>query len=81
MSDGTGVKFLTFIRAMAVGKWPFLAPTKNKRDEANMAPFNAPKVEQATKKGIVHDITPSNLSPNVYNTIISTISESLGFNT
>jgi hypothetical protein len=31
-----------------------------------MAPLRAPNVEQATKNGIIQDITPSNLSPNVW---------------
>lgn len=51
--------------AIAFGKCPLRAPTKNKRDEANIAPFRAPNVEHATKNGIIHAIGPSNLSPNV----------------
>lgn len=52
ISEGTGVEHLTLINEIAAGKWPFLAPTKNKRDEAKMAPFNDPNVEHATNKGI-----------------------------
>lgn len=65
MRDGIGVKLRTLIKAMAVGRCPFRAPTKNNLDDANIAPFNAPKVEHATKNGMIHDITPSNLSPKV----------------
>lgn len=65
ISDGTGVNLLMSIKAIACNKWPFLAPTKKSRDEANIAPFNEPKVEHATKNGIVHENQPSILSPNV----------------
>lgn len=63
--EGIGVNRWTFINDIAFGRWPFRAPTKNKRDEANIAPFNAPNVEQATKTGIIQDIDPNNLSPKV----------------
>lgn len=65
MSEGIGVKFRTLMRAMAAGKCPFRAPTKNSRDDAKIAPFNAPKVEQATNNGMIQDITPSSLSLKV----------------
>jgi hypothetical protein len=65
MRDGIGVKLRTLIREMAVGRCPFRAPTKNNLDDAKIAPFNAPKVEHATKNGMIQDITPSNLSPKV----------------
>lgn len=65
MSDGIGVKFWTLIRDMAVGRCPFRAPTKNNLDDAKIAPFSAPKVEHATKNGMIHDIKPNNLSPKV----------------
>ena len=55
-----------FMSAMLLGMWPFLAPTKNRREEAKIPPFTAPNVEQATKKGIIHLITPNSLFPNVY---------------
>lgn len=74
MRDGTGVKLLTLIKAMAVGKWPFRAPTKKRRDDAKIAPLRAPNVEHATKKGIIQDMTPSNLSPNVYREYQKTLS-------
>lgn len=65
MSDGVGVKLRTLMREMAEGRCPLRAPTKNNRDDAKIAPFNAPKVEQATKNGIIQDITPNSLSPKV----------------
>ena len=64
MSEGTGVRRFTLMRAMAAGRWPCRAPTKNSRDEAKMAPLSAPNVEQATNTGMVHDMTPSIFSPN-----------------
>lgn len=66
MSDGIGVKFRTLMREMAEGRCPLRAPTKNNRDDAKIAPFRAPKVEQATKSGIIQDITPSSLLPKVW---------------
>lgn len=60
-----GVKFLTLMREMAVGKCPLRAPTKKSLDDAKIAPFRAPKVEQATKNGINQAIGPKSLSPNV----------------
>lgn len=65
MSDGIGVKFRTLMRAMAAGRCPLRAPTKNNRDDAKIAPFNAPNVEQATNNGIIQDITPNSLSLKV----------------
>lgn len=56
IKDGTGVEHWTFINDIAAGKCPFLAPTKNKRDDANIAPFNEPNVEHATNNGINHAI-------------------------
>jgi len=50
---------------MLLGMCPFLAPTKNSREEANIPPFTAPNVEHATKKGMIHRITPNSLFPNV----------------
>ena len=43
------------------GNCPSLAPTKKSLDDANMAPFTDPKVEDATNKGIIHAIVPNNL--------------------
>ena len=48
-----------------LGICPLLAPTKNSLDDAKIPPLTAPKVEQATKKGMIHDMTPSNRFPNV----------------
>lgn len=62
---GIGVKFLILISAIAFGKCPFRAPTKNSLDEANIAPFRAPNVEHATKNGIIHAIGPNNFPPKV----------------
>lgn len=63
--DGIGVRHLTFISDMAAGRWPFLAPTKNRRELANIAPLSDPNVEHATNSGISHANIPSILSPNV----------------
>lgn len=63
--EGIGVKFLTLMSEMAVGRCPLRAPTKKSRDDAKIAPFKAPNVEQATKNGISHAIGPKSLSPNV----------------
>lgn len=52
MSDGMGVKQLTLINEMAIAIDHYRAPTKNKRDDAKIAPFNEPYVEQAANNGI-----------------------------
>ena len=65
IKQGIGVNLLVLIKAMALGICPFLAPTKKSLEEAKMPPLTAPKVEQATKNGIIHDITPSNRFPKV----------------
>jgi hypothetical protein len=52
--EGMGVRHLTFMSEIAAGKWPLRAPTKNKRELAKIAPLSEPKVEQATKSGIIH---------------------------
>jgi hypothetical protein len=66
VSAGIGVYVSTLIRARAFGKCPFRAPASGSLDGAKMAELRAPNIEQATKKGITHDITPRILSPNVY---------------
>lgn len=63
--EGTGVSLLMSMRHMARGRWPALAPTKNNLEDAKMAPFRDPNVEQATKKGIRKENIPNILSPNV----------------
>lgn len=63
--DGTGVSLLISMRQIARGKCPALAPTKNSLEEANIAPFREPNVEQATKNGIRRENIPNILSPNV----------------
>lgn len=65
MIDGMGVRHLMLISEIAAGKWPFLAPTKNNRELAKMAPLSDPKVEQATNNGISQANMPNILSPNV----------------
>lgn len=35
------------------------------RDDVKREPLTPPKVESATEMGMIHDITPSNFSPNV----------------
>ena len=53
------------MRAILRGMWPLRAPTKNSLEEANIPLLTAPNVEQATKKGMIHLITPNILFPNV----------------
>lgn len=65
INDGIGVEQWILINEIAAGKWPLRAPTKNRRDEANIAPFNDPNVEQATNNGITHANIPSILFANV----------------
>lgn len=65
ISDGIGVKQWILISEMAAGKWPFRAPTKNRRDDAKIAPFSEPNVEQATNSGITHAKNPNWLLANV----------------
>lgn len=36
------------------------------RDDVKREPLTPPKVESATEMGMIHDITPSNFSPNVW---------------
>ena len=62
---GTGVSDPVDSSAIALGNCPCLAPTKNSLEEAKMPPLTDPKVEQATKRGIVQDITPNNRLPKV----------------
>lgn len=64
--EGIGVRHLTFISEIAAGKCPFLAPTKNNRELAKIAPLSEPNVEQATNNGIIHVRNAGSiLSPNV----------------
>merc|ERR1712117_100658 len=58
MRQGMGVRALTLTSAMERGMCPFRAPTKKMRADAKMTPLMHPKVEQATKSGISHAITP-----------------------
>lgn len=36
------------------------------REDVKREPLTPPKVESATEMGMIHDITPSNFSPNVW---------------
>lgn len=63
--DGTGVSLLISIRQIARGRCPALAPTKKSLEEAKIAPFKEPNVEQATKNGIRRENVPNILSLNV----------------
>lgn len=36
------------------------------REEVKREPLTPPKVERATEMGMIHDITPSSFSPNVW---------------
>lgn len=36
------------------------------REEVNREPLTPPKVDRATEMGIIHDMTPSSFSPNVW---------------
>ena len=65
IKHGIGVYLLMFKRAIVLGMCPFRAPTKKSLELAKIPPFTAPKVEQATKNGIIQDITPKNRSPKV----------------
>jgi hypothetical protein len=64
--EGIGVRHLTFMSEIAAGKCPFLAPTKNNRELAKIAPFSEPNVLQATNSGMIQvRKAGSILSPNV----------------
>ena len=65
IKQGIGVNLLTLIKAIALGMCPFLAPTKKSLDDAKIPPLTAPKVEHATKNGMIQDITPSSRFPKV----------------
>lgn len=69
---------MTSIKAIALGKCPWRAPTKNNRADANIAPFKDPNVEQATKIGIQNDINPNVLLANVTATACDAKISSLG---
>lgn len=45
------------------GKW---GRGQTDRDDVKREPLTPPKVESATEMGMIHDITPSNFSPNVW---------------
>lgn len=63
--DGIGVKYLMLIIDKKEGRWPDLAPTKYNLEDAKIPPFNPPKVEHATDKGMIQEKIPNNRLPNV----------------
>ena len=66
MRQGIGVNVLKLIKDIILGICPLRAATKNSREEAKMPPLTAPNVEQATKTGMIQDITPRNRFPKVW---------------
>lgn len=56
---GMGVKWSTLTRESGSGKWPFLAAANRRRDWVKMMPLLEPNVEQMTKTGMIHAMTPS----------------------
>jgi hypothetical protein len=58
-----GVKVCILIKAKAFGRCPSLAPTNTSLEAAKMDPFNDPKVEEATKRGMIQAIGPRIRSP------------------
>ena len=47
--EGIGVRLLMLISAMAPGRWPLRAPTKNMRDELKMQLCKVPSADIATR--------------------------------
>lgn len=70
ISEGTGVNLLISISEIASGKCPALAPTKNSRDDAYIAPFKDPNVQRATNIDIIHPQEPSIFSLKVIATAV-----------
>ena len=62
---GRGVTLVTWIMARAAGICPSLAPAKNSLEVVSMFPFTAPKVDRATKMGIIQAICPYSLLAKV----------------
>lgn len=63
--EGKGVYVLMLMWANIVGKWPFLAPTNNMRDEVIMWTLRPPNAETATNTGIIHANFPITVFPKV----------------
>ena len=47
--EGIGVRLPMLISAMAPGRWPLRAPTKNMRDELKMQLCKVPSADIATR--------------------------------
>ena len=62
---GMGVVLLMEIMVSAPGIWPSLAPEKNNLEDVSNCPLTAPKVEQATKMGMIQAILPYSRLANV----------------
>ena len=68
---GTGVAFSTWIIVRRNGICPSRAPAIKRREAVSSVPFTPPKVEQATKIGIIQERGPNILLAKV----IATASE------
>lgn len=42
---------------------------RTNREEVNREPLTPPKVERATEMGMIHAMTPSSFSPNVWRSV------------
>jgi hypothetical protein len=49
-----GVKYLRWMQEKICGICPSSAPAKNNRAEVKRVPFTPPKVDNATKIGMIH---------------------------
>lgn len=49
---------MVLMSVRAWGRWPSLAPTKNRREQEKRRPFRLPKVESATQAGMAYITTP-----------------------
>lgn len=51
-------------------RWPLggVRAVLTDRDDVKREPLTPPKVERATEMGMIHDMTPNNFSPNVWET-------------
>lgn len=46
--------------------WGLIGSMPTDLEEVNREPLTPPKVERATEMGMIHDMTPSSFSPNVW---------------
>ena len=65
MTLGMGVALLMEMLVSTPGICPSLAPEKKRREEVSSWPLTAPKVEQATKMGMIQAILPYSLLAKV----------------